>query len=104
MRLLVFMLCVPVFIALWFLDTTGLMRLGWYCLAGNCGVSTPLIAMGAALLGLGFFLAQGRGAPDAKPRVVKNVARPKRASGRAIATRGSAPPASRRRPRPKSDR
>ena len=39
MRLLIVLVVVAVFAALMILDTAALMRLGWSCVTGGCGVS-----------------------------------------------------------------
>lgn len=100
---------VLVFGALWLFDTKALFQLTAACVTGECGLHPAWFAGGLALLAAGalIFGRQRLPEPERKTAQTRTRAAPKTKRPRAKAAterRGSARPASRRRPRPVPDR
>jgi hypothetical protein len=79
MRLLLVLIVVVVFAALMIFDTAALLRLGWYCATGACGVSSLWIvaAVGAVVLAVVVSRWRPKSKAKAAPRKAKTGAKKK---------------------------
>lgn len=75
MRILVALIAVAVFVVLFVIDTTALMRLGFYCVAGGCGVSPMWFAILGGALAIGGYLVLRRPPQNVKKARVAKVRR-----------------------------
>jgi len=83
MRILITLAAVIVFVALFVIDTTALLRLTAYCVSGGCGVPPIWIAIGAAGLVLCSTLVLRRRRGDVKVARVKKAPAPRPAKMKA---------------------
>ncbi len=76
MRILLILAVVVVFGALFVIDTTALLRLGFYCVSGGCGVPPMWIAGGGAVsVAFAWLLVRRRPANGKVARVKKAAPR-----------------------------
>jgi hypothetical protein len=74
-----------VFGALLVIDTAALLRLGWYCVTGGCGVPPTWIAIGGGALALGAWLLVRPRTANVKIAKVRKAGPPRASRGKAVA-------------------